>query len=376
MGRKPTTNLNLPPRMRARHRGDKIWFYYDTGKKKPRTEIPLGNDFVLALRKYADLEMEGRELAAVVATFGYAAERYQREVVPTKAPATQRNNALYLAMLLKFFNDPPVPLGQIEPIHVRQYLDWRVQVAKQAAEARNSARRSKGNLEKPTSGDEGKTIANREVALFSAIWNQAREWGYTDKANPCAGVRKHRETGRDIYIEDEIYQAVYQAADEPLRDAMDLAYLTGQRPGDTLAMSETDIREGVLSVKQAKTNAKLRISIKGKLEALIERMLARKRKNSVHVLLLVVNEHGQRLGRDALRVRFDKAREKAATDNPKLAKAIRAFQFRDLRAKAGTDKAESSGDIRKAQKQLGHATVSMTEHYVRNRKGDLSDPTQ
>ncbi|WP_420800830.1 hypothetical protein [Pseudomonas cavernae] len=37
------------------------------------------------------------------------------------------------------------------------------------------------------------------------------------------------------------------------------------------------------------------------------------------------------------------------------------FQFRALRAKASTDKAESSGDILQARDQLGHTTVVMTE---------------
>ena len=60
----------------------------------------------------------------------------------------------------------------------------------------------------------------------------------------------------------------------------------------------------------------------------------------------------------------------------KAAKAVGStFQLRDFRAKAGTDKAESSGDIRKAQKQLGHSTVTMTEDYIRAR-GEKVDPTK
>ncbi|QKM50202.1 hypothetical protein B7760_04263 [Burkholderia glumae] len=45
-------------------------------------------------------------------------------------------------------------------------------------------------------------------------------------------------------------------------------------------------------------------------------------------------------------------------------------------AKAGTDKTDSTGDIRQAQKQLGHTTIGMTEHYVRNRRGDKVKPTR
>jgi integrase len=44
-------------------------------------------------------------------------------------------------------------------------------------------------------------------------------------------------------------------------------------------------------------------------------------------------------------------------------------------ATSATDKTESS-DIRQAQKQLGHTTVTMTEHYVRGRRGDLVKPTK
>lgn len=36
-----------------------------------------------------------------------------------------------------------------------------------------------------------------------------------------------------------------------------------------------------------------------------------------------------------------------------------------LRAKAGTDMTDSSGDIRQAQRQPGHKSLRMTEHYVR-----------
>lgn len=67
--------------------------------------------------------------------------------------------------------------------------------------------------------------------------------------------------------------------------------------------------------------------------------------------------------------KFDLAREAA-----EVAKS--EFQVRDLRAKAGTDKAESSGDILQARDQLGHRTVVMTEQYIRNRKGNKVSPTK
>lgn len=348
MGRKPTVNLNLPPRLRARVKaGGRLWYYYDAGGK-PRKEIPLGQDYTAAIRKWA--ELEGDQIPATKAvTFKDVADRYIKDIIPTKAARTQRDNLTELDHLFEFFNNPPAPLDSIKPEHIRKYLDWR--------------------------GKTAKIRANREKALFSHIWNTARGWGITDKPNPCAGIKGFTEDGRDIYIEDSVLDAVWNAADAAMRDALDLAYLTGQRPADTLAMRATDIKDGALHVQQGKTSKKLRIEIIGALYALIQRIEERKKNYKVHTLALVCTETGRPLTEGALRSRFEKARTAAAKAHPELSEAIQAFQFRDLRAKAGTDKADSEG-MREAQMQLGHNSMKMTEHYVRARRGEKVTPTK
>lgn len=340
MGRRPTTGINLPKRMRARKRGAKTWYYYDAGGK-PRKEIPLGCDYAIAVKKWSEIEIDQKPIHQGIITFEYVAMRYIKEVIPTKAPATQADNLRELKQLYIFFNNPPAPLEEIKPIHIRKYLDWR------------------------------KTIrANREKALFSHIWNKAREWGYTDLQNPCSGVKGFKETGRkNVYIEDSMFDAVYKKASQPLRDAMDLAYLTGQRPSDVLKMTEHDIQDKSITVTQNKTGAKLRISIEGELAVLLQRITKRKSGYKIRGLALIVDDNGQRITLRTLQGHFFRAREAAGIKQDQ-------FQFRDLRAKAGTDKAESSGDIRQAQKQLGHSSVTMTEHYVRGRKGDKTTPTR
>jgi integrase len=124
-----------------------------------------------------------------------------------------------------------------------------------------------------------------------------------------------------------------------------------------------------LHVLQGKGDDKLRIAQIGQLEEVLQRIRLRKAGYKVSSTSLVVNERGRQLTKGALRDRFDKAREAAGIPKD-------TFQFRDLRAKAGTDKADSAGDIRVAQKQLGHRSVTTTEIYVRNRKGAKSDPTK
>ncbi len=100
----------------------------------------------------------------------------------------------------------------------------------------------------------------------------------------------------------------------------------------------------------------------------------------VHSLTLLCNESGEALTALALRFRFEKARTKAAQiareqAQHDLASRIEAFQFRDLRAKAGTDKEEYTG-MAATKDQLGHADEKMTQRYVRHRKGKLVSPTK
>lgn len=356
MGRKPTRNPNLPPGMRARHRGKTIYYFYDWGGK-PRREESLGTDFVLAVRRWS--EIEATQAPKVSAPkFKDAADLYVREVLPSKAPRTQSDNLKELAFLREFF-DADAALDDIEPVHIKQYLRWRHQKALAwYAEKKRKAPPKAGHVR-----------ANRELALFSHIFNNARSIGLTKAPNPCLGVEKNTENGRDVYVEDDIFARLYEKADQPTRDAMDLAYLAGQRPQDTLSYDERDIRDGTLAIGQGKTGQKLRIEVTGELKAVIDRIRARKATYKVVSTALVVNETGQRLTLRALQYRFRTAREAAGIPGGD-------FQFRDLRAKAGTDKTDSTGDIRQAQKQLGHKSIAMTEHYVRKRRGDKVGPTR
>jgi integrase len=74
---------------------------------------------------------------------------------------------------------------------------------------------------------------------------------------------------------------------------------------------------------------------------------------------LIQNDKGRPLSMLALRGRFDKARKAAGVD----------FQFRDIRAKTASD----LGDLAHAQSLVGHKNRDMTEHYVRQGVGSVSD---
>lgn len=347
MGRRPTKHLNLPPRVRARAKAHGVvWYYYETATD--RKEIPLGNDYVLAIKKWAELEQGDRfSEAAIAATFPMLWDRYEREILPALKHGTIRTHKSDIKHLLRFFGDPPAPIEKIKPMHIRQFLDWL--------------------KDKPTT-------ANRCKRLFSTMWNHARGWGWTDLENPCAGITGHSTGKREVYISDSVFRAVWEAASAPIRDAMDLAYLTGQRPADVLQMIETDIKDGTLPVHQGKTGARVRIRIEGELAALLDRIRERKRGYKVWTTFMLVQENGKPLTPMTLRSGFVAARDAAASANPDLAEGIRGFWFYDLRAKAADDKADAEGES-EAQKLLGHTDGRTTaRHYLR--RGKIVSPTK
>ena len=140
-----------------------------------------------------------------------------------------------------------------------------------------------------------------------------------------------------------------------------------QRPSDVMKMTEGDVRDAVMRVQQGKTGTKVRIGVSIDLADVLDRIRKRKAAHKVHSTKLVVNEYGKPVGLHAINRRWVDACVTAG---------LSGLEFRDLRAKAGTDKADSSGDIRQAQAQLGHSSVVMTEHYVRNRRGAKVTPTR
>lgn len=56
-------------------------------------------------------------------------------------------------------------------------------------------------------------------------------------------MRKNKETPRDYYANGVVWKAVHKRAVQELK-AMNLAYLTGQRSADVLAMRKDDVEGG------------------------------------------------------------------------------------------------------------------------------------
>jgi len=332
-------------RSRKRKSGD-VWtaYYYRDLLGK---DIPLGKDLDKARIKWAELEAKEKPLD--LRTMKGIFDRYIRDIVPKKAPRTQKDNLSEIKQLRPMFDSAPI--DSITPATIAGYRDAR----------------------------SAKVRANREIATLSHVFNIAREWGLTTKENPCQGVRKNRETPRDYYANDVVWDAVYKKAAQELKDAMDLAYLTGQRPADVLVMRKDDAEGGYFGVQQNKTNKKLRIQMTtgGEANSLGILIAEISERNAQHVSnYLIVSRHGKRMTATMLRKRWDTAREKARLEAIKagdelLASRIGSFQFRDIRPKAASE----ITDIGEASLLLGHTKGDITERVYR-RIGAIARPSK
>lgn len=353
MRRKNAANLDLPPRMirrNAKLKSGKIWtgYYYNgrdaNGKRK---EIPLGSNLDDAKVEWARLERKAIPVPAHLMDRLF--EDYEAKVIPKLTKGTQDDYQKGLRQLKKAFTG--APLDAMTPQVIAQYRDAR----------------------------KAKVRANREIALLSTMFTFAREWGLTEKANPCFGLRRNKETPRDFYAGEIVWSAVYGQAPQELKDAMDLAYLTGQRPADVLKVATTDLNAGFLMVKQGKTSKKLRLRLKDDgvesgLSAFINDLQERRNINGIKTSTLITNASGLRMSQQMLRNRWDEAREKAAIKagadgDSALAILIRQFQFKDIRPKAA-----SEIELTHASRLLGHSTEEMTKKVYR-RVGEIVNPT-
>lgn len=278
-------------------------------------------------------------------------DRYLIEVVPTKAPRTQRDNDQEIKNLRRAFGDF-LP-DEITARDIYKYLDGR------GAPVR----------------------ANREIALLSHLYKKAIRWGVA-KRNPCVRgeVERNREAPRSRYVEDAELELFKQHASPMIRAYCDFKYLTGMRKGDILTLTRANIQSEGIRYVQRKTRkrhprtgemiARERLVMwTSELRAVVERIYALRQRRRMRVngkrvplpdsIYLFAAKNGTPYydearakadGFDSIWKRY-MAKAKAAAEAAGL--PLRHFTEHDIRAKSGTDAAEAG--------QQGHKLLGNTE---------------
>lgn len=325
MGRRRKNNFNLPPRMYLKHGA----YYYVSRENK---WIRLSNDKSLAFAKWAEIEGETpRESGSekpITGSMAALIDKYMIEIAPKKAKATYTGNLMEAKNLREVFGKMMVL--EVRPTHIAKYLDIR--------------------------GLKAPIRANREISLLSHMFSYAMRWGQIDR-NPCLGVAKHSEKGRDRYITDQEFESVKKIASDLIAIVMDFAYITAMRRGDILKLRLDQITDDGIWIKQSKTGSKQLYEWSDGLIDVVTRTKALKR--PIRNLYLFCTRKGQPYSDTGFKAMWNRVQIKWA------AQGGQRFTFHDIRAKALTDAKKMGMD---AQLLAGHASASMTEHYIKQRE--------
>lgn len=280
---------------------------------------PLGKVLHKALEEYARIIQPQKGMEKLI---DRVVEDAQERVKPN---TLKQYRQVSITIKLAFREFSP---DQVKPEHVFQFLDHH---------------RKTPNM------------ANRMRTVLRMAFTHALKAGQC-QSNPVDAIPRFSEKKRDRYISDAEYRAIWSVGSPTLRAIMDVAYSTGQRIGDVLAIKMRDISKDGIEFKQEKTSKKLMVNSK-MVQDSVKAARALHPKNVIPTYLL-----GQRNGKirsyRGVRDLFDRAAAKAG---------VKDAHLHDLRAKAITDAKKQHLD---PQRLAGHTTEAQTVTYIRGREID------
>lgn len=332
MGRPRTTNTHLPKYVKPIH--GSLW--YCLPKVKPVRICKIGDD--AALWKFM---LDRAEPTGPILYMTDLFDRYEKEVLPTLAPRTQKDYRRMIVKLREVFG--PMRPNDVKPKDV-------------------------GNL---VVFGPGGAQSVKLVAVLSAVFSKAVGRWYVCDRNPCHKVEKPEAGKRDRYITDEEYKAVYDLMPARVQIAMDLALLTGQRQGDILSLTWDKVTSQGIRFRQGKTGKRLIVEMSPALESVLKR--ARMMLPQVPRTYVVrtgpstkFKRHGGKpYTSDGFRALWQRGMNKAVRGYWKGSRSTRRwvepilkdrFTFHDIRAKTVSD----TQDLNEAMKRAGHTSMAMT----------------
>lgn len=334
MGKQRKTNKHMPPRV-----------YYKNGRwrynvaPKDRNEfgkawITLGTSEKEALATYAKIMSDKPEPN----TAGELFARYMKDVVPLKAPATQKDNEKQMKNIRSVF--AKMALHAIKPTHIAQYRDIR--------------------------GAKSVVQTNRELALLSHAFNKAMEWGMIN-ANPCQGIKRLKEKARDRLPEPWEVQVLIEHSNDLIRAYIPLKIVTGVRQGDLLKIMLSDITSNGIYIKQGKTGKKQTIPLTDEVREIIRDIKIINSEKNISSMYLFCGRKGEQVTSTSFRQQWRKSMLRAIASG----QLKERFTEHDLRALHATLADEQDID---AQKNLAHDDAKTTRIYLRSKKSIVIEP--
>lgn len=195
--------------------------------------------------------------------------------------------------------------------------------------------------------------------------------GWID-TNPVLATRRFQHERKRARLTKNVYAAIWDQAEPWLRLAMDLSLVTLLRRDDVVSLKFSDVRDGFLWVVPQKTEGTSLVKLKIKVGEQLGGLLSKARDDVASPYIVhrlpdrarpsdkraSARTHHTQVMPEQLTRAFQDAREAAGVtgDNPP--------SFHEIRSLGGALLSESGWAIEHVQSLMGHASASMTEHYL------------
>ena len=203
--------------------------------------------------------------------------------------------------------------------------------------------------------DHGPYMANRVLEVVRKVINHARTVLKWEHLNPCEGLTRYQEQGRERFLDaNEVRRLLAALKDEPDADARDCILMllaTGARKGNIEGMrwADIDLDKGVWRIEAAESKNRKPLALilpKAAVELL-------KRRERAHVVYVFYDAQGQP---PKLRKGWERVREAAG---------LADVHLHDIRRTVGSWLTASGATELVIARALGHRSTRRTQVYAR-----------
>lgn len=332
---KRTKDNNALPRY-WRHRYGAYYYRVPPGEEHRwdgKREYLLGHTLAEAHRTYALRQ----DHVGNANTMAQLCDRYVIEVLPLKAPATQRSNQYSLQRIRSVFGNNAV--DAITPQHIYQYRDH-------------------------IGRTESKKKANLDLEVLSHLFTRSIQWGArADHPMTNKRVEKFSLRARDRYVADGELVAFANTLPPKWQLFVSLALWTGRRKAELLALTRHDVLEqGLRFTNNKRKGDTFVLGWTDELSAIVRGVLQHREKVSA-LHLFHTREGKPYLAEDGTTSGFDSIWQRYM--RKWVDQGNERFTLHDIRAKRASDLT-----LEQAQLLLRHTTANMTQKTYR-RKADV-----
>lgn len=190
--------------------------------------------------------------------------------------------------------------------------------------------------------------ADVRVRVIKILYNWGKPRGLC-KDNPAIGIEKINEPKSFEVWPDEVVETFLTESPPHIAAAIAVALYTGQRLGDCLKMTWSDIEDGAIRVVQGKTKRELWIPIHPELAEILETLP----RNAVQILTSTTKKPWTA---DGFKTSFMKARAKLGLEE---------YTFHGLRHTAATRLADEGRNDADIMSITGHESTAMVRRYTK-----------